>query len=180
MVRRPMPGRAKMVSIDHHAANEASDLDADQGDDGDKSVLQGMAEDYYVFRQALRPSGADVILAQHLEQRRARHAHGYRRQLKAEDQRRQRHSSQVPLRSLPKRDVDQRRNPARYKGKAAAPLWPARIPAPIPSSATACTMLPTIREQQKCRLRVTSPFLDRLSGKRSAAEARSARNRCHS
>ena len=46
MVRRPMPGQLKMVSVTIAPASSAAELQAQHGDDGDHGVAQGMAIDH--------------------------------------------------------------------------------------------------------------------------------------
>src|SRR3990172_4396714 len=57
---------------DEGAAEEARHLKAEDRDDGNKRVLEPVAEDDRSFPQPLCPCGAHVVLAQGFEQRRTR------------------------------------------------------------------------------------------------------------
>src|SRR5712692_3180538 len=64
---------------DDQAPDEKSELDPDHGDHRQHRVLEGVAPDDDAAGLALGPRRADVVLAQHLEERGARDAHDQRR-----------------------------------------------------------------------------------------------------
>src|SRR5262252_9138780 len=53
---------------DHEAADEERELRADQGDDGQHGVAEGVADDHRALAETLGPRGADVVVAQDLEE----------------------------------------------------------------------------------------------------------------
>src|SRR5947209_8281453 len=63
----PMPKRSRLT---HHPARR-SGLEADDGDDREERVPHRVAQDDRAAGEALRPCGADVLEAHHLEERRA-------------------------------------------------------------------------------------------------------------
>ncbi len=61
--------------LDHHrAADRRRQQDADRGDDEDQRVAKRVLGDGLPFAEALGARGPDVVLAEHVEHRRARHA----------------------------------------------------------------------------------------------------------
>src|ERR1700677_4111531 len=67
-------GPAKDGFGDDGSCEKAAELQADDGEDGDKCVTQGMAVDHLIFRQALGAGGADVVLVELFEHGGADHA----------------------------------------------------------------------------------------------------------
>src|SRR6266851_1930054 len=99
----------------HEAADQKCRLDADQGHDRQQSVLQRMPVDDDPLDQAFGPRGADVILAQDFEHRRAGHPHRHGGSAVADGQCRPDRHRQVADRVLPYRDIVDRRHPWRAK-----------------------------------------------------------------
>src|SRR5437867_557450 len=60
---------------DDGASEKLTDLDPEQRDHHDQPVLEDVTPHHDRRSQALRPRGADVIGAEHVEDRRARHTH---------------------------------------------------------------------------------------------------------
>src|SRR5213594_1032710 len=65
----PKPGQPEDRLDDDGAAEDLRDLDAEHGEHGDEGVLQAVLEDHGALAEPLGPRCADVILAQHLEER---------------------------------------------------------------------------------------------------------------
>src|ERR1043166_526632 len=64
----PESGQAEDGLDDHGPAEDLRDLDAEHGQHGDEGVLQAVLEHDGALAEPLGPRGADVILAQYLEQ----------------------------------------------------------------------------------------------------------------
>src|SRR6185436_11927268 len=60
---------------DDRTAEQLADLDAEERHDDDQPVLQDVPPDDESVRKAFRPRGAHVVRAEHVEHRRAGHAH---------------------------------------------------------------------------------------------------------
>src|SRR5580765_2184277 len=67
----PEPRAAEDGLHDDGAGQEVPELQAEDRDDGDERVLEGVAHDDTPPREALGPRGAHVVLAEHLEHARA-------------------------------------------------------------------------------------------------------------
>ncbi len=74
---------------EHRAGHQRADLQPDDGDHRDQRVAQCMQADDAPRRQAFGACGAHVVLRQHLEHRRARHARHHRQRNRAEHDGRQ-------------------------------------------------------------------------------------------
>src|SRR6266542_1390046 len=90
---------------DDGAAEELTDLDAEQRDHDDETVLQHVPSDDQGRLKSLRPRGADVVGAEHVEHRGARHAHGRGGERDAERDRGEQEQAQVTERVLHEVDV---------------------------------------------------------------------------
>src|SRR2546425_188974 len=110
------PGQREDRFDDHRSGQQRPELPAHDGDDGNERVLERVLVDDDPTAQALGPRGAHVVLAQHLEDGGARHAHGGRRQAEAEHRRRQQELLQVSRRRVPEADVADGRDPAEPDG----------------------------------------------------------------
>src|SRR5262245_6880747 len=96
----------------HQAADEERELDADHGDDGQDGVLQRMVPDHDAPALPLGPRRADVVLAEYLEQRRARDPHDERRRAIADGERGQEELDQVQRKILAWPHVRDGRDPS--------------------------------------------------------------------
>src|SRR6266576_2510992 len=74
---------------DDRASEELADLDAEERHHHDQPVLEHMPSQHEPRPQALCSRGADIVSAQHVEHRRARHAHRRRGEREAEGDRRE-------------------------------------------------------------------------------------------
>ena len=72
-IRRPRPGSTKTFSTTMAPAIEVGELQPHDGQDRRHRVGQGVAPERGAPRQALGARGADEVLVERLEQRRARH-----------------------------------------------------------------------------------------------------------
>src|SRR6266403_1681978 len=71
----PHAGEPEDRLDDHGAADVERHLQPDQADDRDQRVLERVTQDDRPLAEPLGPGGADVLLAQHVEQRGAHDAH---------------------------------------------------------------------------------------------------------
>ena len=93
----PIPGRLKTVSVSTAPDSRHADFQADDGDDGDEGIAQGMFGDHHPLINPFGARRADIILAEHFEQAGAGHAGDDRERNGADRQGRQ---DQMPERIL--------------------------------------------------------------------------------
>ena len=96
-----MPGQEKIVSVRIAPADQRADLQADDGHHRDERVAQRVQTDDAERRQALGARGAHIVLAEHLQHRRARHARDDGERDGAEHDRRQDEMVQTAERNAP-------------------------------------------------------------------------------
>ena len=68
-----MPGQGEDLLDNHRPAEQVSDLNADRGEHRDERILEGVPVQHAPLAQPLATGGADVVLAEYLEQARAEH-----------------------------------------------------------------------------------------------------------
>src|SRR3989454_7490339 len=96
---------------DHGAPEQHRELLADDRHDRDERVLQRVPHDHGALAHTLGARRADVILPQHLEQRRTRHPHRHRRQPRPDDEGRDEELAQAARGVLPERGEADGRDP---------------------------------------------------------------------
>ena len=99
---------------DDEAADEERELERDHREHRQHRVLQRVPRQHQPLHQPLGPRRADVVLAQHLEHRRARHAHANGRIAIADRERWPDELLDVLPRVDPERRVDHRRQPVEH------------------------------------------------------------------
>src|SRR2546430_2657088 len=125
----PDAGQREDVLDDDDAAHDVAELGAGDRDDGDQRVAERVVEGHPALGQPLGAGRADVLAAEDVEHRRARHAGHHLRRSRPQRERRQRHRQQSDGRSSPKK----RRNAASTSGDAIA-AWPRSCSTTVPGT----------------------------------------------
>ncbi len=111
------PRQVENVLHDHGASDQDRQLQADQGDDRDEGILDGMPDDHDPLPEPLGPGGADIVLPQHLQHHGARHAHGGSGHGRPQNQAGDQKHLHIPQRVFAERNQPHRRRPAPPDGR---------------------------------------------------------------
>ncbi len=109
--------QVKEVLHDDGAPDHERQLQADQGDDRDEGIFDGVSQHDRLFLEPLGPGSADIVLPQYLQHHGARHAHGAGRKGRSQNQAGNDQDPQVAPRVFGKRHQLHRGRPAPPDGR---------------------------------------------------------------
>ena len=106
------PRQVEDVLHDHRAPDQDRQLQADQGDNRDEGIFDGVPDNHDPLPEPLGPGSADIVLPEHLQHHGARHPHGGSRRGRSQNQAGNEEPPEIPQRVLCERNQLQRGRPA--------------------------------------------------------------------